>query len=120
MRPRTTPQESPMNRILPFHAMLRTAFVAAAWAGLAAAAMAQPTTLPESGEPPPAAEPSATGRAALEEAFTRADANADGFLSRDEVARMPAVAARFDELDKNKDGVLSLEEFAAGATAGVN
>ena len=108
-----------MNRILPFHAALRTTLVAAAWAGLATAAMAQTTMPAVTVEPPAAAEPSATGRAALEAAFTRADANGDGSLSREEAARMPAIAARFDELDKNKDSVLSLEEFAAGATADV-
>ena len=58
---------------------------------------------------------SATERAAIEAAFTRADANADGKLSRDEAQRLPAIALRFDELDKDRDGFLSLEEFAAGA-----
>jgi hypothetical protein len=46
-------------------------------------------------------------------AFKRADTNADGKLSKEEAAAMPAVAAKFDEADKDKDGFLSLAEFAA-------
>ena len=65
--------------------------------------------------PPAMADTSATERAAIEAAFTRADNNTDGKLSREEAQRLPAIALRFDELDKNKDGFLSLEEFAAGA-----
>ncbi len=49
--------------------------------------------------------------------FKRLDANQDGRLSRDEVARLPAVAERFHQLDKDKDGLLSPEEFAAGYAA---
>jgi EF hand len=73
------------------------------------------TVAAQSAMPSAAVEPSATHRAAIEAAFTRADTNADGKLSRDEAARMPAIAAMFDELDTNKDGFLSLEEFAVGA-----
>ena len=51
---------------------------------------------------------------AAQAAFKRADANGDGKLSKDEAARLPAVAARFDELDKDKDGLLSMAEFAVG------
>lgn len=97
-----------MNRILPFHAALRSALVVGAWGGLATAVMAQAAMAPAT------VEPSAIGRVALEAAFTRADANGDGSLSREEAARVPALAARFDELDNNQDGALSLEEFAAG------
>lgn len=53
----------------------------------------------------------------MEAAFTRADTNADGKLSKEEMARMPAISAKFDELDANKDGFLSLEEFAVGYLA---
>lgn len=48
-----------------------------------------------------------------EAAFQRADTNADGRLSKEEAARMPAIGAKFAELDKNKDGFLSLDEFSA-------
>ena len=53
--------------------------------------------------------------AAAQAAFTRADTNKDGKLSREEVAAgLPALSPKFDELDKNHDGYLSFEEFAAG------
>ena len=56
----------------------------------------------------------AKDKAMIEAAFTRADGNNDGKLSKEEAAKLPAIASRFDELDKNKDGILSPEEFAAG------
>jgi len=46
--------------------------------------------------------------------FKRADANQDGKLSREEAARLPAVAERFEMFDKDKDGALTLEELSAG------
>ena len=46
--------------------------------------------------------------------FKRIDANQDGKISREEAARMPALAEKFDQIDKDKDGQLSAEEFAAG------
>ena len=54
----------------------------------------------------------------LEAAFTKADANADGKLSKEEAMAVPAVGAKFAELDKNKDGFLTLAEFSTGFTAG--
>ena len=62
---------------------------------------------------PPVAQQQAGDKAAAD-AFKRADTNQDGKLSREEAARLPAIAAKFDELDKDKDGLLSLEEFMAG------
>jgi Ca2+-binding EF-hand superfamily protein len=59
----------------------------------------------------------AKDRAVIEAAFTKADINNDGKLTREESARLPAVATKFDDLDKNKDGVLTLEEFAGIYTA---
>lgn len=64
-----------------------------------------------------AAEPSAKEKTALEAAFTRADANADNKLSKEEASRLPAISARFADLDKNKDGALSIAEFAVGYAA---
>jgi hypothetical protein len=62
----------------------------------------------------------AKDKAVIEAAFAKADVNNDGKLSREEAARLPAVATKFDDLDKNKDGVLSLEEFAGNYTAPTN
>ena len=64
------------------------------------------------------AEPSAKEKTAVQSAFTRADANGDGKLSKEEATKLPAVAAKFEDLDKNKDGSLSSEEFAAGFMTG--
>ena len=47
----------------------------------------------------------------MDAAFTRADTNKDGKLSRQEAARLPAVEQRFDVIDTNKDQSLSREEF---------
>lgn len=38
------------------------------------------------------------------------DANNDGIITREEAAKAPGLAARFDALDKNKDGRLSADE----------
>jgi Ca2+-binding EF-hand superfamily protein len=50
--------------------------------------------------------------AKLQEAFARADKNADGKLSKEEAAVMPAIAEAFDKADVDKDGFLSKAEFA--------
>jgi Ca2+-binding EF-hand superfamily protein len=46
------------------------------------------------------------------EAFTRADKNTDGKLSKEEAQVMPAVAEGFEKADVDKDGFLSKAEFA--------
>ncbi len=50
--------------------------------------------------------------AKLQEAFTRADKNGDGKLSKEEAATMPAIAEAFDKADVDKDRFLSKTEFA--------
>ncbi len=44
-------------------------------------------------------------------AFTKADKNSDGKLSREEAAVLPAVASNFDRVDADKDGTISAAEF---------
>jgi hypothetical protein len=46
-------------------------------------------------------------------AFQKLDTDKDGFVSRQEAAAQPEVAANFDKADRDKDGRLSLEEFDA-------
>ena len=48
-------------------------------------------------------------------AFDRADANADGKLSPQEAATLPAIGNRFEQLDTDRDGSLSHTEFDKGA-----
>jgi Ca2+-binding EF-hand superfamily protein len=67
----------------------------------AGAAIAQTTT----------AAPARPAGEEVKAAFQRADANADGKLTKDEATRMPAIAERFDALDGNKDGHLDEAEF---------
>lgn len=46
------------------------------------------------------------------ERFDKADADKDGFISKEEAqATLPYIAENFDKYDKNKDGKLSWEEF---------
>ena len=53
------------------------------------------------------------GQTALAAHFTRADADGNGLLSRDEAAAyLPRVAAKFDRVDANRDGVVTMEEWA--------
>jgi hypothetical protein len=58
------------------------------------------------------AKPAPAMSAKVEEAFKRADKNADGKLSKEEAAAMPAIAEAFDKADADKDGFLSKAEFA--------
>lgn len=84
-------------------------------------AVAQTPAPSPAGTPKPAAAaPSAKDKAAMEVAFSRADTNGDGKLSKEEAARMPAISAKFEELDANKDGMLSMDEFAVGYSAAAN
>lgn len=50
-------------------------------------------------------------RREAEAQFRSSDANGDGYLSRDEVARFPVIARDFQRLDADRDGRLSPREF---------
>lgn len=86
----------------------RIAAVTLASAALGAPMLAQAQTAG------PAVQQAAAGDKAASDAFKRADTNQDGKLSKEESARMPAIAAKFDVLDKDKDGALTIDEFMAG------
>jgi Ca2+-binding EF-hand superfamily protein len=58
------------------------------------------------------AKPAPEMSAKVQEAFARADKNADNKLSKEEAAAMPAIAEAFDKADVDKDGFLSKAEFA--------
>ena len=76
----------------------RSVLLIAGWTlGAAGAALAQ--NMPA---PAPAASDKATSAA-----FTQADKNGDGQLSREEAATLPAVAANYDKVDANADGSIS-------------
>jgi len=79
-------------------------------AGFAFAASAQTADTSKS---PADASAKSTSSASADAAFTKADANHDGKLSKEEAARVPAIAAKFDQLDKDKKGYLTAEEFSA-------
>ncbi len=83
--------------------------LATACTGFAAATLAQTAAAPA---------PDAKARMAVEAAFSKADANGDGKLSKDEAAKMPEISAKFEALDRDKDGALTLAEFAAGYKMG--
>lgn len=101
-----------MSHSKPLVAATATALLIAA--GLA---HAQATSNPPSAAGTQAQAPAAKDSAAIETAFSKADADRDTKLTKKELAAMPEILAKFDVLDKNKDGVLSLQEFAAGMKA---
>lgn len=83
--------------------------LATACTGFAAASIAQ-TAAP--------AAPDAKGRMAMEAAFTKADANGDGKITKDEATKVPEISGKFEMLDKDKDGALTLAEFAVAYKMG--
>lgn len=77
--------------------------IASVTLGVAGNAYAQSTAAP--------AKPAATDTE-ITAAFTKADKNSDGKLSRDESATLPALAAKFDSADTDKDGTINATEFS--------
>lgn len=58
-------------------------------------------------------EMKAAAQAHKGEMMDKLDTDGDGFISKDEAAKFPRLAAAFDKLDTNHDGKLSPEELAA-------
>lgn len=106
---------------IPNFELRSVALLAALTVGTALVAHAQATD-PGTAKPPAMQGAPATQGAApkagpgiqdSDAAFTRADTNKDGKLSREEAKRLPAVEQRFDQIDTNKDQFVSREEFEA-------
>lgn len=93
-------------------ALLGAALLVAATAADAQPAMRAPG---QSVAPVPAPAPPA-GRwtlAQLQEAFTQADSDSNGELTRAEAQQLVILPRSFEELDENKDGVLTRAEYQA-------
>jgi hypothetical protein len=56
-----------------------------------------------------------TSTTTLDAAFSRADTDRDGRLSRKEAEHFPMLSQRFDTIDMNRDSFISREEFDRAA-----
>ena len=88
--------------------------IASVTLGVAGSAYAQSTAAPAAPatSAAPAAPATPASDAEITAAFTKADKNSDGKLSREEAAMLPAVAANFEKVDGDKDGAVNLAEFS--------
>ena len=105
--------------------VMNLAFRVAAAAALLAAeqAGAQTTPAPAATAPPPTNLPAATAQkpvpaalwtpAQIREAFTLADSDSNGELTRAEAQRLSISPRSFEDMDSNKDGVLVRGEYEA-------
>ena len=72
--------------------------------------MAAPTA-PNTGTNAGSQQPKPLSTEELVAAFTKADANKDGKLSRQEAENVPGLAPKFDQIDANGDQFVSKVEF---------
>ena len=99
---------------------IAVSLVAAAQTAAPASQTATPQAATAGTNPKPVSAPSANDKAAMEVAFSRADTNGDRKLSKEETARMPAIASTFGELDTNKHGGLNMHECSMRYMSAVN
>ena len=127
MRPYTIPKQQGTH-LIP-HLQLCSVIVLAAFAISAASLAHGQGAAPSAGgaikKPPTQMAPMAAADAVpankvtsqdLDAAFSRADVNPDGKLSRAEAEHFPAVAQRFEQIDGNHDRFISREEFNKAAS----
>lgn len=106
------------NHFIPNFEARSAVLISALVLGAATTAHAQsPAPIPaDSGSPARQMSPPAKISAKdVDAAFVRADTNKDGKLDKKETESMPLVAERFMQLDANADGFLSREEFSKAA-----
>ncbi len=95
-----------MKSSTPFALALACALGAAA---VTAIAQQMPADPPTAGAPATAPR----GHGPMMGGFMRLDTDHDGKISRDEAAKNPKLAAKFDQLDANHDGFLDRSDFEA-------
>ncbi|MGG6462424.1 EF-hand domain-containing protein [Solilutibacter silvestris] len=96
-----------MKSSTPLVLALACALGAAAVTAIAQQMPSDPPAPGEPGAPPP------KGHGRMMGGFMRLDADHDGKISRDEAAKDPKLAAKFDQLDANHDGFLDRSDFEA-------
>lgn len=67
---------------------------------------------PGPGSSPPSSSSSSPSSAGASPAFSKLDADGDGYISKKEAAKNKELLKKFDELDVNKTGKLSPADFA--------
>lgn len=96
-----------MKNSTPLVLALACALGAAAVTAIAQQMPSDPPAPGEPGAPPP------KGHGPMMGGFMRLDTNHDGKISREEAAKDPKLAAKFDQLDVNHDGFLDRSDFEA-------
>jgi len=114
-----------MRSVLVIATFAASAAIACAQTNASSNALADPThpvamtAAADRGDRPAegAAIPLATRTSAngFDAAFSRADANRDGRLNREEAEHFPVLSQRFDIIDLNRDSFISRDEFNQAA-----